>query len=158
MTTSEIARKWERKTQWVRERCKEGMIPLAEKKGGHWDVPEEADEPPCTRNYAVVLLNGIVASTKGALVNFFPGKGYEKELQVYRYLSEWGFISKIPSFDKERITELLKDATITDRGLGLIRDDNNAKKKFDKKTDTIDIGVKMGPVKASYKGAREKHI
>ena len=150
MDTAYIAKEWGCKPRWVRDRCKEGMIPLAEKKGLRWDISEEADKPPCTRYYAVTLLETLLESSKGIIVNFFPRKNSEKAIQVYRYLSDWAFVSVISSFDREMLPELLKTVTITNRGLNLINMEKLFSKKYDKKTINERITVDLGPLGAIF--------
>ena len=41
MNTKEAAKKWKCSEKTVREYCKNGMIPLAEKTGRKWDIPDE---------------------------------------------------------------------------------------------------------------------
>jgi len=158
MTTAEISKEWGCEPRWVRDRCKEGMIPLAEKNGLQWNIPEEADKPPCTRHYAVTLLKTLLESEKGITVNFFPGKDTEKAIQAYRYLSEWAFISEISSFDRKMLHELLKIATITERGLDLINTERGDSKEYDKKTTIQKITADIGPLGASYDVTKEKQL
>jgi hypothetical protein len=43
MNTKEAAKKWKCSEKTVREYCKNGMIPLAEKTGRKWDIPDERE-------------------------------------------------------------------------------------------------------------------
>ncbi len=161
MTVKEIAKEWECKENWVRDRCKEKMIPLAEKKRFVWDIPSDAEKPPCTRHYAVNLLNVIMESMKGVNINFFPGKNHEKIMDVYKYLSEWAYISKIDCSNKESIELSLKKVTITERGIELI---NLTKENmYDNEKTRMKAAVNVGAISMSYdttkvrKGKKDDH-
>lgn len=118
MDIKEIARKWHCSERWLVERCKEKMIPLAEKEHGRWTIPEDADKPPCTRNRAVLLLASVYQTQNGKEVNIFPGNK-QVCIESYKYLSNWGFISSV-----DYLNELeLKQAKITEKGLELMRDE-----------------------------------
>ena len=60
MNTKEASKKWGCSESTVREYCKNGLIPLAEKKGFNWDIPDEMQSlPPVTLNKAVFLMKCI---------------------------------------------------------------------------------------------------
>ena len=40
MNTKEASKKWGCSESTVREYCKSGLIPLAEKRGFNWDIPK----------------------------------------------------------------------------------------------------------------------
>ena len=135
MTTKEAAKKWGCSEKWIRNRCDEGIIPFAEK---HriWEIPETADKPPCTRHRAVVLLKRIVDISKGLDVELLPGNNDEENVAIYRYLSEYGFMSKLKGED---IIKALEKAVVTEDGLELIK--KEAEKKPGSKKTKINMGV-----------------
>ncbi|MBR5947355.1 MAG: hypothetical protein IKZ82_01740 [Clostridia bacterium] len=94
MNTKEFAKKHGVKTDWVRERCKEGLIPSAEKKNGRWDIPENAELPPCTGREAALILENIIERAKGIEVRLVPARMAERGEAALEYLMNWGFIAK----------------------------------------------------------------
>lgn len=93
MNTREFAKKNEKKTDWVRSRCKEGLIPTAEKKSGRWDIPEDAELPPYTGREAALILENIIERNKGIEVCLVPAKMGERGEAALGYLMNNGFIS-----------------------------------------------------------------
>lgn len=143
MNTKEFAKKNGKKTEWVRERCKEGLIPSAKKRNGRWDISEDAELPPCTGREAALILENLIERNKGIDVCLIPARMAKKGEETLRYLINWGFI--------ERPTE---DGSmrLADRGIDLLeasRRANKASKKSDnggKKTTktSFDIGGSVG--------------
>ena len=90
MNTKEAAKKWKCSEKTVREYCKNGMIPLAEKTGQKWDIPDEMEKlPPVTLNRAVFLLQCLEENELPEV------KGYwcrDKMLDALVYLSDMKFI------------------------------------------------------------------
>ena len=144
MTTSSAAKLWDCTASWVRERCREGMIPLAEK-SLRWEIPAEATKPPCTRKYAVELLKRI-RSNERMPTKLLPDDSSHKREAAYHYLVEWGFLS-IPDHSMGTdIAEQLHHAKVTDLGMELIERD--AKETTAKSNKSISINA--GVVSATY--------
>lgn len=131
MTTKTAAKKWNCTALWVRERCKEGMIPLAEK-NVIWNIPDNADKPPCTRHRAVVLMKLLQEKNAGNDVELFPGNDMDTNIAIYKYLSNNGFITK---FKGKNIEKAIKSATVLNYGVALIASiSEKAKPTVSKKT------------------------
>lgn len=127
MTPNEMAKKWECSADWVRQRCAEGMIPLAEKqKNRKWDIPETVSKPPCTRYRAVVLLKLLLEKAEGNDVELFPGNDYKTNEEIYRYLSDNGFITR---FTHKKIRKDLDNAKVLNEGKKLIENEAIKKKR-----------------------------
>jgi len=71
------------------------MIPLAEKQGRIWDIPQEAEMPPCTGTVAALIMENLLEISSGKKVTPFPATMKASEINILRYLSQWGFISDI---------------------------------------------------------------
>lgn len=155
MTTKETADKWGCSNGWVRTRCVEGIIPLVEKKGLRWDISEDADKPPCTRHYAVNLLQLIEESQNGVDVNFFPGRNPDKVMEVYQYLSEWGFISNVDFADELEVAEKLKQSVITARGKKLMKAENPKELELSRAEQRVSVGADLGKLHASYESDKQ---
>jgi hypothetical protein len=148
MKSKEVALKWECKERWVRERCCEGMVPLAEKHGRNWYIPEEAEKPICTRHYAVDLLMKAKELQNGVDVEIFNGKNNEKIMASYRYMSRNAFISRLKFENEDECIMELKESTITQQGNELMEKDNG-KVKFKAKEVTVGGGINAGIASAS---------
>lgn len=95
MNTREFAKKNGKRAESVRERCKEGMLPTAVKrKNGRWDIPEDAEMPPCTGREAAMLIENILENAGGREVRLVPARMMRRGEAALRYLSNWGFISE----------------------------------------------------------------
>ena len=147
MRISEIAKKWDHGERWIRERCREHMIPQAEKKR-FWDIPEEATEPPCTRHYASEVMRRLDTINNGTNIKFFPSTDPEKLRTIMSYLEEWAFISA----DNSDGTAYPK---VTDLGKRLMNEDAISNKKYDKRTTTKGIEVGSSGISASYEVKEE---
>ncbi len=90
MNTKEAARIWGCSDNTVREYCSNGIIPLAEKVGGKWYVPDEMQElPPVTLKRAVYLLKCL---EENVLPNVNRYWSEEKLTDALVYLSDMRFI------------------------------------------------------------------
>ena len=114
MTTSIAAGKWNTNDRWVRSRCLEGFIPLAERTGKGWEIPEEADKPPCTGLAATIIMENMLEIAEGHDVQLFPKKYQAISEDILDYLIDWGFIEKLDLQDGTIIIAVVK------RGLDLI--------------------------------------
>ena len=90
MNTKEAARKWKCSEKTVRDYCKNGMIPLAEKTGRKWDIPDEMEKlPPVTLNRAVFLLQCLEENELPDVNGYWSR---DKMLDALVYLSDMKFI------------------------------------------------------------------
>ena len=122
MNAEQAAKNWGCKSSWVRDRCKEGIIPLAEKKGLCWDIPEDAEKPACTRFVAVQIMNRLINNENGRNVELYPGKDKIRGKQILLYLSKCGFITRIK---EDKFEKAIKNIKVTSEGLKLINWKNN---------------------------------
>lgn len=106
MTTTEIGKIWNENSDWVRYRCKCQLIPLAKKKI-IWDIPENAEKPPLSVAEALHILKCIDEQQRGTDVKININKDESYLHNALRYLSNWGYISKIDNYDN------LKNVTVT---------------------------------------------
>ena len=124
MTTKEKAKEWGCTEKTVRQYCNDGIIPLAEKVGRRWQIPDDWGKPPMTRHGLCVLMDTIYQLNHG--VSFDSLKwGYSDETikAGYDYLISVAFISTI---DTSKLSEELINSTVTPRGKEII-DKENAK-------------------------------
>lgn len=127
----------------MRERCKEGMIPSAEKRNGRWDIPEDAELPPCTGREAALILENLLERNNGMDVCLIPARMAARGEETLSYLINWGFIERPKADGSMRLAN---------RGIELLeasRRVNKASKKSDKggkKTTktSFDIGGSVG--------------
>ncbi len=90
MNTKEAAVKWGCSETTVREYCKSGMIPLAEKKIFGWEIPDEMEKkPPVTRTKAVYLMRCISDDDLPVTRGYWSE---EKLIAALEYLSDVKFI------------------------------------------------------------------
>lgn len=118
MTVNKAAKKWDVSTSWVRDRCRYGLIPNAEKRL-LWEIDDSAEKPPCTNKFAVDLLKIISDLDSGKKANPFPGKDKDKCIATYNYLSKYSFITEL-NFNKD-IEKEIKRAKVCSLGFDLIR-------------------------------------
>jgi len=122
MNIKTAAGKWDEKMEWIEKRCVEGMIPFAEhidkNKKSSWDIPSNAEKPPCTAHQAVVILENLLESASGKYVNIYPPSMKEEGKAIIQYLSNWGFITTIDS--SKDFDEAIKGASVLERGVRLI--------------------------------------
>ena len=153
ISTRAMAEKWACKPEWIRERCLEGMIPLAEKRNNKkWYIPEEAEKPPCTGTKATVILENLLEANKGNRVILFPPSLENTGPSIIQFLSKYGFISEtIPGQDPCNVVVL-------ERGIRLIS--TIRKKPVEEITKSIktQIGVKIGPIHMSAEHSSEKKV
>ena len=95
MNARDFAKKNGKRAEWVRERCKEGMLPTAVKrKNGRWEIPEDAELPPCTGREAAMLIENILERAEGKSVRLVPARMARRGEAALEYLMNWGFIAK----------------------------------------------------------------
>lgn len=95
MNTREFARKHGKTTDWIRERCKERLIPLSGKRAnGRWDIPEEAELPPCTGRFAAYLIENIAERENGRDVPLYNDSTEARAKVSIEYLLRWNFIAE----------------------------------------------------------------
>jgi len=149
MRISEAAKKWKQTERWIRERCREHMIPLAEK-NRFWDIPDEATVPPCTRHYATEVMRRLNVFNSGINIKLFPSSKPEKLKRVMSYLEECAFIS---------VDNNAGDTypMVTVLGNTLIKEDDDANKKYDKQTKTKGFKVGSDGISTYYEVKEEKN-
>ena len=118
MNVNKASNEWHVSLSWVRDRCKYGLIPSAEKRF-FWEVDDSAEKPPCTNKFAVDLLKIICDLDSGKKVNPFPGKDKDKCIATYKYLSRYSFITEL-NINKD-IEKEIKKAKVCSLGYDLIR-------------------------------------
>ena len=118
MNTKEISKKWHCKQRWVSDRCNEGMVPSATKIGKKWEIPEDAEKPPCAAGMATTLLENIIEIIKGNDAYVISPGMIQLGQEVIDYLSKEGFISVLES--EGSINERIKKAVVLQRGINLI--------------------------------------
>ncbi len=133
MTTLTAAKQWNCSVSWVRHRCKEGMIPLAEK-NGIWDIPDTADKPPCTRHRAVVLMKLLQEKSEGNDVELFPGNDMDTFISIYMYLSGNGFITRLKG---KKVEKEIGNAKVLNAGIALITSESEDRKERSSKKSKI---------------------
>lgn len=143
MNTLAASKKWNCSMAWVRDRCTEGMIPLAEK-NGIWDIPETADKPPCTRHRAAVLLQRLQEKSEGNDVELFPGNDKDTNIAIYKYLANYGFITRLKG---KKIEKEIGAAKVLKPGLELMESEEKKKKPSVSKRTKITGGVQTDHAK-----------
>ena len=95
MNARDFAKMNGKRAEWVRERCKEGMMPTAiKRRNGRWEIPEDAELPPCTGREATMLIENIIECTEGKSVCIVPARMARRGEAALEYLMNWGFIAK----------------------------------------------------------------
>lgn len=129
MNTKEAAKKWELSQRVVRDRCKSGLIPFAEKRGTRWDIPDDAIKPIITPHFAYELLQYIEVVTEGGV----PSLPQNAE-EAMTFLSNIGFCTQ---FQKDgKLLNAIRKVSITSLGRKFI---NNLYPQ-----ETIKEGIKVG--------------
>jgi hypothetical protein len=149
-STTETAHKWGCNAKWVRARCFEGMIPLAEKPKHFWTIPEEAEMPPCTGTEATIILENLIEKLNGKEVVVFPSTMKGKEPKILSYLSNWGFITLSEPNDGSN------EVYVLSRGLQLVSKIRKKEVEEITKSFRITAGASVGPVSLSAEYAVEK--
>ncbi len=153
MTTNEIAKKWHIKPEQVRIWCRDGLIPLADKKGVFWEISKDAIMPPCSSCEAVHFLKVLIENSDGKKVESSFDDNKSKE--IYKYLSKCGFITSV----KGNIEKKFKFSSITDIGKDFLKKytESRTKAKKTRKTKGM-VGLDVGVAKASVESeiAREQ--
>lgn len=156
MNTKQTADKWNCKPRWVSDRCNENMIPSATKIRGKWDIPEDAEKPPCAVGKAVSILENLQEIISGNKVYLFSPSSRENSEKVIRYLSREGFVSQIK--DTDEIDAVVQQITITKRGVELIAHAKKVSVEEVQRQFKITAGVHMGIVNASVEYNASKKV
>lgn len=138
------ADEWDYSMQRVREFCRKGVIPPAEKRERFWYIPDDWPKPPMTRHGLCFLLDTIYQLNHD--VDFSAIKwGYNEETVKagYDYLIGAGFMSTI---DTSNLDTLLVTATVTPRGEDLIKRENEESKGNVNYKAQLGVTGKIGPV------------
>ena len=136
MNTREAAKRWRCSEKTVREYCKTGMIPFAEKINGKWYVPDEMRAlPPVTLNRAIYLLACIEDNVLPDVSRYWSE---EKLLNSLLYLSDMRFI--IGYEGHSSLEEAAKQCRVSKLGKKLIESSTNGNEI----EAGGDIGIKAG--------------
>ena len=156
IAAKETAKRWHCTPRWVSSRCREGMIPSASLIARRWDIPEDAEEPPCAIGRAATILENILELQAGNEVFVYSPATKEASTKIIGYLSREGFISAIKS--TENIDEELSRIRVLNRGVNLIA---RARKKTAeeveqriKVTGELNIGVAKTSIEYEKKKKR----
>jgi len=96
MNTNEAAEKWNYSAKVIRSFCDYGYIPLAEKEGFRWRIPQKAVRPPLTVERALTLLAMIDQINGKASPDFSKyGISLRAIRNTYDYLADIAWCSKI---------------------------------------------------------------
>lgn len=138
MNTKEFAKKNGKKTEWVRERCKEGLMLSAKKKAnGRWEIPEDAELPPCTGREAALILENIIERSSGSEVCIIPARMAKRGEAALDYLMNWGFIAVSPENGGASVTRRGSELLESMRGA---KSSGSQKRKADFNTDvSVDV-------------------
>lgn len=126
------------------------MIPLAEKNGKAWEISQEAEEPPCTGNEAVVIIENIIELNSGKEVVLFSNTMKDRGPIILAYLINWGFVSK------ENDGKNQNSISVLNKGAQLVANIRNKPVEEDKITTKVSASVKVGPVDLSAEHEVEK--
>lgn len=132
MNTKEASKLWSMSPNTIADRCKEGMIPLAEKIRGRWEIPEGSIAPILTRHQACTYFSYLAAIQEGA-----EPKSVNKE--GFQFLADAAFITKLGDGEN-----YLKDVRITKLGMDLLDDYNSYRKKKGLKELNFKGGLNFG--------------
>ncbi|MCR5294274.1 MAG: hypothetical protein K6E30_03735 [Lachnospiraceae bacterium] len=159
MNTKQAAEKWNCSEKTVREYCKTGMIPLAEKTAFRWDIPDEMDKkPPVGRTKAVYLMYCIKDHTLPEIKSYW---NEEKLLKALEYLSDVKFI--LDYAGEASLEEAVKKCRVSEFGEKLIK-----KEEAEMKTDNslgveisgeagLENGLPIAKGKIGVKAERKQH-
>lgn len=135
MTTKEAQEAWGLSQKCIRELCKYGFIPMAEKEV-FWSIPDDAEKPPVTVNSFVVLMESILEFNQGGNPNVYrKGLPKEKIKDALYYLSGFGFVAGYN--ERLECPELLRKASLLGKAYHVIS-------KYRGKNNLPDIEVKRG--------------
>jgi len=144
-TAKEKAKEWNCHESTVSKYCASGIIPPATKEGkpAKWQIPDDWNKPPMGRHGLCYLLDTIYQLNHGVEYSALKfGYSEDETKKGYEYLISYAFMSTI---DVEKLSEELKNATVTPRGKALIqRENTESKGKTTYKahvTATANIGV-----------------
>ena len=147
---------WGCNQRWVQDRCRDGIIPLAELVKGKWSIPSEAEKPPCTGLFAVLLMENIIEKNRGFNVSVFPPRHKKKGKESAHYLASWGFISAIAC--EEDTDDMFSGVTVLNRGKQLIRKLREIPKEIRAISNTIDAGIDLKHAHLAVKRSIKKKI
>ena len=96
MNTNEAAEKWNYSAKVIRSFCDYGYIPLAEKEGFRWRIPQKTVRPPLTVERALTLLAMIDQINGKASPDFSKyGISLRTIRSTYDYLADIAWCSKM---------------------------------------------------------------
>ncbi|MGI6670033.1 MAG: helix-turn-helix domain-containing protein [Christensenellales bacterium] len=144
MNTKQASSSWGCSAKTVREYCKSGIIPQADKKGRAWVIPDHCTKPPMTRHGLCFLIDTIYQMKGGADIHEYNW-GYDSQMVIdgYKYLINNAFITR---FDVENLIDCLVDSNLTDRGRVLLERENAESKSKIKFTTHANFHANLGPV------------
>ena len=146
MNTNEAAEKWKYSVKMLRSFCDYEYIPLAEKEGFRWKIPNKAVRPPLTVERALNLLAMIDQIKEKASPDFsIFGISLRTIRNAYDYLADIAWCSKVKWVIEGGVIDFnasLEKVTITPLGREKIRKKEltrQKKKKYGGKV-TVPIG------------------
>ncbi len=144
-TVKEMAKVWNCGESTVRRYCSDGVIPPAEKSGPKkWMIPGEWPKPPMSRHGLCFLLDTVFQLKNGVEYNSIAfGYSSEDIRKGYEYLMKAAFVSTI---DVDNLQNTLPEATVTPRGVSLIRSENQLGKSKTKFTAYGRVKSPIGPI------------
>ena len=151
---NEIKGEWGCSASTIREYCRSGIIPPAEKVGRpmRWAIPNGWPKPPMTRHGLCFLMERIELLKEGVSFDAIRwGYSYEKVVAGFDYLVQAGFISTVDT--SELATSLLK-AKITTMGNELLKREKNENGVTTKTTVSAGVKVNLGVVSTEIKKER----
>ncbi len=154
MKTKQIAKKWDCSERWVRDRCREGMVPSASKVGNKWEIPSEAEKPPCAAGFATMILENMIEISNGNKVNLVSPRMRRLGEEVLEYLSSEGFISIIEN--EGAIENRISNSKVLKRGIDLITKTRNVSIEDIEKKYGLSLGLTMGIVNLSLEYENSK--
>ena len=136
MNTKKAAKQWGCSERTVREYCNNGLIPIVEKEGRKWRIPDEMQElPPVSLNRAIYLLTCLEDDVLPAVGKYWSE---DKLLDALVYLSDMRFI--IGYEGHVSLEEAAKKCRVSKLGQELIESGKN-KNKIEAGGE---IGIKAG--------------
>lgn len=137
MTIREAHDAWgEYSENCIREFCQYQFIPMAEKSGVFWLIPDDAEKPPVSANSFIVLMESIAELSAGGNPDVCrKGLPKNKVKDALYYLSGFGFIAGYD--EKLEYPEILKRVSLLENAYPIIN-------KYRKKKNLPDIEVSRG--------------
>ena len=120
MTIREAHDAWEEYTEnGIREFCKYQFIPMAEKRGIFWFIPDDAEKPPVSAHSFIVLMESIAEFNAGGNPDVCrKGLPKHKVKDALYYLSGFGFIAGYD--EKLDYPEILKKVSLLEKAYPII--------------------------------------